>query len=227
MSKSSSLLVLIAANFIPLFGVVLFDWDVLDILLLYWTESVIIGALNVLRMFFCHDHWVMERMIEVTNRPSSEQVGQDLQIVSAKPDKERVVQIFIVCYMSFCAAHLAVIAKLFGHTTTLKSSGYIATLAELLTGPLLIAVAAIFGSHLYSFFTNYIGGGEYKRTKVSMLTYRPYGRVAVMQMAILFGAGLDVLLGSPLRMLLVLIVGKTLVDMSLHEIEHSKLAAAA
>ena len=68
MSKSSSLLVLIAANFIPLFGVALFDWDVLEILLLYWTESVIIGALNVLRMFFCHDHWVMERMIEVTNR---------------------------------------------------------------------------------------------------------------------------------------------------------------
>ena len=48
-----------------------------------------------------------------------------------------------------------------------------------------------------------------------------------MQVAIWFGAGLDVLLGSALRMLLVLIVGKTLVDMSLHEIEHSKLAAAA
>jgi len=49
LSRPSSI-VLILANLVPLVGVLYFDWSVLDILLLYWTESVIIGLVNVLRM---------------------------------------------------------------------------------------------------------------------------------------------------------------------------------
>jgi len=44
---------LIFANLIPLLGVLLYDWNVLEILLLYWTESVVIGLINVLRMASC------------------------------------------------------------------------------------------------------------------------------------------------------------------------------
>jgi len=38
---------LIGANLIPVFGVLFLGWDVGSILLLYWLESVVIGALNV------------------------------------------------------------------------------------------------------------------------------------------------------------------------------------
>lgn len=41
--------VLILANLLPLIGVAFFAWDMLALLMLYWTESVIIGAMNVLR----------------------------------------------------------------------------------------------------------------------------------------------------------------------------------
>ena len=53
MTQRPSSRVLILANLIPLAGVLLFRWDILAILLLYWTESVIIGVINVFKMIFC------------------------------------------------------------------------------------------------------------------------------------------------------------------------------
>src|SRR6188472_645744 len=44
---------LIAANTLPLFGVLFFGWDTFSIVFLYWVENVIIGAVNVLKMITC------------------------------------------------------------------------------------------------------------------------------------------------------------------------------
>lgn len=38
---------LIAANLVPIFGVLFMGWDVGSILLLYWIESLVIGILNI------------------------------------------------------------------------------------------------------------------------------------------------------------------------------------
>ena len=45
-----STLALVAANAVPLVGVLVFHWTVFPILLLYWCENVVVGAFNVLRM---------------------------------------------------------------------------------------------------------------------------------------------------------------------------------
>ena len=50
--KSSSF-ALIAANCLPLFGVLFFGWDTFSIIFLYWAENVVIGAINVLKMIAC------------------------------------------------------------------------------------------------------------------------------------------------------------------------------
>jgi uncharacterized protein DUF6498 len=42
--------VLLATNAIPLIGVVLRNWTVFQVLLLYWSENVVVGGFNVLRM---------------------------------------------------------------------------------------------------------------------------------------------------------------------------------
>ncbi len=43
---------LLAANTIPLFGVLFLGWDAFYIVLLYWTENLVIGFYNVLKMVF-------------------------------------------------------------------------------------------------------------------------------------------------------------------------------
>ena len=56
--------------------------------------------------------------------------------------------------------------------------------------------------------------------------FRPYGRIVVMHVTILFGAGLALAFGSPIPMLMIPIAGKTPIDMHPHDNERRKLAAA-
>lgn len=88
----------------------------------------------------------------------------------------------------------------------------------------MIAVAAIFFSHLLSFFTNYIGNDEYKRASLFVLMFRPYGRIITMQIAIIFGAAFVMFFGSPLPMLLILIAAKIVIDLRLHRKERVKFS---
>ncbi|MGE0483591.1 MAG: DUF6498-containing protein [Gammaproteobacteria bacterium] len=48
--SAPSTLALVLANLVPLAGVAALGWRVLDVLLLYWAESVVIGLYNVLRL---------------------------------------------------------------------------------------------------------------------------------------------------------------------------------
>jgi hypothetical protein len=52
-----SLLALLAANAVPLAGVILFRWDAFIIVLLYWAENLAVGFYNVLKMAFVKVHY--------------------------------------------------------------------------------------------------------------------------------------------------------------------------
>lgn len=49
---SASATVLVAANLVPLLGVVVLDWDVFSVVFLFWIENVMVGLFNVLRMLW-------------------------------------------------------------------------------------------------------------------------------------------------------------------------------
>ena len=83
-SQRASAIVLVLANLVPLFGVLLFDWQVFDIVLLYWVENVVIGLVNVVRMLICGP---------VRRYP--------------------LVAFFILHYGIFCFAHLQALTTLF------------------------------------------------------------------------------------------------------------------
>src|SRR4029079_4830903 len=85
-------------------------------------------------------------------------------------------------------------------------------------------LAALTASHLVSFFTNYIGRGEYRRTTVPLQMFRPYGRIVILHLAILLGGFVAFTLGSNFFVLLLLVAGKTLLDLSLHLHERQRNA---
>ncbi len=226
MTQRASSLVLILANLIPLAGVFLFQWDILAILLLYWTESVIIGVLNVFKMISCETDNILHGLLpQLAGQPIPEELSKNIPRISVSVFKFILIPFFVVHYGMFCFGHLTAVVGFFSGTGISLAAG--SSLAELWQTSFWIAVAGIAGSHLYSFFTNYIGGGEYKRASLFLLMHRPYGRIIVMHLAIVFGAGLVMWLGSPLPMLLILIVAKTALDIRLHEKERGKLAAPA
>jgi uncharacterized membrane protein len=88
-----------------------------------------------------------------------------------------------------------------------------------------LAVLALFISHGVSFVQNYLLKGEYAAATPEKLMGSPYGRIVVMHVAILAGGFLTMAIGSPAPLLVVLVVLKTVLDVSLHNREHKKAKA--
>lgn len=193
---------LIAANLVPLAGVVWFQWTVFEIFVLFWAENVVIGVLNVLRM-----------LLSSVDDP----VSWGLKLF--------LVPFFIFHYGMFTFGHGVFVFSLFGvkELGSLGPNQEIARLAELLFSMNLgLPLAALFLSHLFSFFWNFIGRGEYRNANVMVLMFRPYGRIVVLHITLLIGGFILVSLGSPLGGLALLILLKIGFDLRLHRKEHGE-----
>lgn len=221
----SSALALIAANSLPLFGVLFFGWDTFTIVFLYWAENVVIGAINVLKMLACSPNanllvWGDVDPNDKLNRERMERSRGDavnLLRWGNQASKLFFIPFFIAHYGMFCFVHGAIIFELFGRESGFGPFGGVDNFTRVLTEQhLWLCLAALTASHLVSFFTNYIGRGEYLRTTVPVQMFRPYGRIMILHIAILIGGIIAFTLGSNFFVLLLLVVGKTLLDLSLH-----------
>jgi len=89
-----------------------------------------------------------------------------------------------------------------------------------MTPQMRLAVSALFVSHGVSFVHNYLVRGERAAMGIGRLMAAPYARVVAMHVSILAGGFVLMALDSPVILLLVLVVLKTLVDLNLHKREH-------
>jgi hypothetical protein len=183
---------LIAANLVPLAGVLGFGWDVASVVLLYWAENLIAGFYNVLRMATC-----------------------------AAPFAARLFMIpfFIFHYGMFCTVHGAIIVDIFHLEQTLHVSGADAPrlFAAVLHMPGMVwPLTALFASHGISLMENHIVRGEWKTADVRLLMLRPYARMITLHVAIIFGGVLVMVIGSSAAMLVVLVALKLGLDVLAH-----------
>ena len=234
----SSGFALIAANVVPIFGVLFAGWDTFSIVFLYWLETAVIGALTILRMLTASGgtESIMRAIAEsgrvdlADKKELLDQAAKKMGNVMGGGAKFFLVPFFCVHFGIFMAVHLVFITVLLGGGGKMPGPGFspLGTLGSTFGQPniwLLVSVLGLVGSHLYSYFTNYIGKGEYRRTAAPLEMKRPYGRVVVMHLAILFGAFVTMALGSSLAILVLLVVGKTVIDLKFHLREHRKRMA--
>ena len=215
LNLTPSQLALVLANLIPLFGVLYLDWDVGSIVVLYWLENLVIGGYTILKML------VAERLGALFN-----------------------ILFFIVHYGGFCAVHGLFVLKL----TAFGAGESEAVSATSWPGPLvlvemflnlvrdLLAVApeyvswviiAMGLSHGVSFALNFIGRREYETARAQQLMTERYRRIAVLHIAIIAGGFLVKQLGSPIGLLLALVVFKIGLDIMLHNRSHRTARADA
>lgn len=194
--RRASEVFLLVANILPLLGVILWDWKVFDILLVFWIENVIIGIFNVVKML----GWV-----------------QHCRLYIALP----IVPFFVLHYGSFTSGHGILIMAVFGGKNKASLDTIWQTLHE---GGwnMYISIGGIFLSHLFSFITNFIGKREIERTHIGLLMEAPYGRIVVMHLTIIIGGGAAVALGQPLWALALLVLLKTGMDLRAHRKSHEK-----
>lgn len=222
------LVLLLAANLIPVAGVVLRGWSVFEIVALYWFENVVIGAVNILKLAAaCGD------LSDPNDRRDPPGMPDYLRAPAAPGIARHAAKLFLIPFFTFhygmfCLVHgVFVFALLGGEGGGFMDggpfTGMAANTSRILESGGGWFVAAIIASHLFSFGWNFIGKGEYRNASAGQVMAAPYGRIVVLHIAILFGAFVITALGSPVFLLLLLIVGKIILDTKLHLRSHRKL----
>ena len=200
--RAVSLAALIAVNLIPLIGVFNWGWDVGSVVILYWSENLVIGFYTIAKMLVCSP------------------LGGAFTSV-----------FFLIHYGGFCAVHgLFVLAMTQPDMPDVLSDmnwPFIFVFVELLVKVIsyvlsmappewMIGFAALFVSHGLSLWLNYFRGGEYRAETINKLMSAPYKRIVVLHVAILAGGFGIAAVGSPVPLLILLIVLKTAMDVWLH-----------
>jgi len=210
------LIALVAANTVPIWGVLFAGWDAFYIVLLYWSENLVVGFYNILKIAF------------VKVKEPKEHLG-----------KLFAIPFFVVHFGGFTGIHGTFVLMMFEKSKADFMDGttwpcffvfvqvFLNVLKEAygaMPVNMRLGLLALFASHGVSFVQNYLIKGEYAKTDVGKLMGAPYARVVVMHVAIIAGGFLLVAIGSPVGLLLVLVILKTVMDIKLHQFEHRKKA---
>jgi len=195
----SSGVMLILSNLLPLYGVLAWDWPVFYVMALYWAENVVAGLFTLLRMFAA-------------------------QPLAAIP----LGAFFCIHYGMFCFVHGVFVNALF-NTGPERDSDALALVHTLLTTPVLsVCILLLALSHGWSFVAHVLAApAESRTTDLRKIMMRPYGRMVVLHVAILFGGFAVMALNTPVAALVVLIVLKTAIDLGLHNRANLPPAVAA
>ncbi|MFV8816396.1 DUF6498-containing protein [Haliea sp. E17] len=208
--RLASLVALVLVNLIPLAGVLLFDWDVAALMILYWSENLVIGFYTLVKL--------------VVKSP----IGGWFSGL-----------FFLIHYGGFCGVHgLFIVTMLLDEKFSafpddpwplwlvfpqilFNVIGHVISLAP---PEWLWSFAALFISHGVSFVANFLLADERDRLSKSQIMNAPYGRVIVLHLAVLFGGFAVLALGQPMFMLVILVLLKLGVDIAFHLREHGKTA---
>lgn len=195
----SSALALVVANLVPVYGVLALGWKVAPIMVFYWTENLVVGFFNVLKMARARGP-VGEPRMALNDKPVTE------------GSRRALISFFVLHYGLFTLVHGVFVMALF-------SPGRKESIAQLAMALLVLSI-----SHGYSYRRNFIGRGEYLRASFVKLFWQPYARIIVMHVTIIAGGALAAAMGAPIGVLLVLVGLKTAFDLGAHWLERRKFS---
>jgi hypothetical protein len=193
----------LAANAIPVIGVLAFGWQALPLLIFYWIENVLIGVFNVPKIVIAG----------VTK-------GAPLSWLSL------VLAPFFVChYGLFCFVHGIFIFAVFA-MTGLLASGIEPSVDTFDVGARLIAmlradsdlrwsVVALLAILMFRFVVLWVGRSEWRNTDPMRQMFEPYSRIIVLHFTIMVMTIPILLISQPVIAVLFLALFKTALELGL------------
>ena len=215
-----SAVLLVAVNAIPIIGVAFWGWSLMMILVLYWIDSGIVGVINVFKIARAQGGDGPPMTVDgnrVTIRVSGMAAGMG---------RAAVIGFFVLHYGLFWVVHgvFVFLLPVFAGLSTGFQSGPM-DFGPLPPDGLLLSGLLLAASHTASFFTNYVGRGEYLRATPLGQMMSVYGRVVALHVTIIVGAFVIGAFGAPIAALVLLVGIKTAIDLVLHLKEHRQAAS--
>jgi hypothetical protein len=212
-----STLLLLAANALPILGVLYWGWDVFVLLILYWMETAIIGFWMIVRIAIAPPGALGK--IEINGRPT--QAGALF-----------VAGFFMVHAGIFMGVHMVFLWALFSGEWSRKIHGLVDFFGTLVIATdMWIPLLALFAVRGLSFLFHALRPElieSIERNFNLPVAPRPaapeelgsivggfYSRVVIMHMTIIFSAFVAVIFGT-IAPLIIMVLVKTVADVSLH-----------
>ena len=183
---SPSTVALIVANLAPILGAIFLGWNLSDVMVLYWAETAIIGLFNICKIA------MVSRWVALLAGP-----------------------FFAAHFGGFMSVHFLFIYGIFIEGMQDTSGGNLSDVLQLFI-ILWPALVALFVSHAFSFFHNFVGRREYRGRTLNEQMMEPYSRIMFMHLVIIFGGGLTLVLGEPTPVLLIVMGLKIWFDVKAH-----------
>ena len=203
--KNQSLYLLCFANLLTVFFALQQNWSILDILFIYWSQSVIIGFFNFFKILSLKNYSVKGFKMNGRTPPAN------------RATKIQVALFFSFHYGFFHFGYLIFLLSFLGgdpRSALGDSIPYI-----------LLAILTFFINHLISFWTSRSELEDGRN--IGTLMFRPYARIIPMHLIIIiFGAVLssgNISATKYFFILLVFLFLKTIADVMMHLSEHKNL----
>jgi len=212
-----STLLLLAANTLPIYGVLHWGWDVFVLLMLYWLETAIIGGWTIARIAIAPRGSLGK--IEVNGRPTN---AGSLFIAG----------FFVVHAGIFMGVHMVFLWSLFSDNWSRQIHGLADFFSKMVVGTdLWIPLLVLFIVRGIGFLFHALRPEMIQKLERSLylpISPKPqvakdmgsiigafYGRIIVMHMTIIFSAFVAAFFGS-IAPLIIMVAVKTFADVALH-----------
>lgn len=184
---------LVFANLLTIALAVRFNWSLIELMWIYWSQSVIIGAINVIKM----------RQIERSTGRSSWFFLGDTSMF------------FMMHYGFFHLIYLLfLLIFTFAGETPLSNGAPVQWLWVLVT------VLVFLANHIFSYLYNQ--ERDQSKADLDRLFMFPYARIIPMHLTLILGAAMDVILpGVPHAPILLFLTLKMVADVVMHKLEHA------
>jgi hypothetical protein len=210
---------LIISNTILLLGVILYNWKVSTIILIYYAETIVIGLYFILKKIKYNNYKKINKF------PISFTLYYIIILAG--------YLIFILFIASIADArenNTLVLIK--GHDSTQITGLNLFRLLDNNILAILTALLILMINHGISFYTNFIKNKEYEKVDMDNLedkdsfSTKPIfkefrNRILIVHLTILIGGALILLLNSNTYLILFMIVLKIIFDLSAHNEEHN------
>lgn len=175
---------ILAANMVPLIMLALGLWNVTDTLVLYWAETAVVGIFNLLAILTacapgprCGKPLTLQRLRNADSSQTLPRLVDEWGIFGK-------LVVALISMVPFTA--LIVLQALLLHFVFPDVSD---NLSDMLWN-VRWGLAALAGGRAVWFFAEYIGGGEFRRTRPEALMDRYAPRMFIMQAALAVGGGM-------------------------------------
>ncbi len=198
---------LVAANMVPLAGVLFLGWDLATIVALYWLENGVIGAFALARIATAEGVDPDPGSVEINGRAVPR-----AQLANPVTARAILMPFFLVHYGMFWLVHGVFVwfalPEMWAQMGAGTGSPSLATIAW--------AIPVLVVSHGASFLFNWWWGGERLTSSPSREMSAPYGRVVILHVTIVLGAFAVAAIGAPVGALVIMVVLKTVADLAAH-----------